>query len=77
MPDESNATDWPTSPPVSPKLLAHTRSPAESNFETNRSLAVPPPAEVNSVVPAPGSKSTVFRNPPVVYTLPDESTATE
>ena len=48
--------------------------PAESNFETNTSYD---PVEVRLVVPAPGSKSTVFWKPPVVYTLPDESTATE
>ena len=33
--------------------------------------------EVSSAVPAPGSKSTVPEKYPVVYTLPDESTATE
>ena len=50
------------------------RFPDESNFETNTSRL---PFEVRSVVPAPGSKSTVSLKPPVVYTLPDESTATE
>ena len=59
---------------VPPKLLAHTRSPDESSFDTNTSL---PPFEVRLRVPAPGSKSTVPSKYPVVYTLPDESTATE
>ena len=50
------------------------RLPDESNFKTNTSL---PPFEVRLVVPEPGSKSTVFWKLPVVYTLPDESAATE
>ena len=78
MPDESTATALPLvearlSPP---NLLAHTRSPDESNFDTNAS-GWPVTAAVNSVVPAPGLKSTVSRNCPVVYTLPDESTDTD
>ena len=48
--------------------------PDESSFETNTSL---PPFDVRLAVPAPGSKSTVPWKSPVVYTLPDESTATE
>ena len=48
--------------------------PDESNFETNTSM---PPFEVRLAVPAPGSKSTVPEKDPAVYTLPDESTATE
>ena len=54
--------------------MAHTRSPDESSFDTNKSVL---PFEVRLVVPAPGSKSTVPEKSPVVYTLPDESTATE
>ena len=54
--------------------MAHTRSPDESNFETNTSCW---PSEVRLAVPEPGSKSTVPLKYPVVYTLPDESTATD
>ena len=50
--------------------------PAESNFETNTSYDWGL-VEVRLAVPAPGSKSTVLRKYPVVYTLPDESTAIE
>ena len=50
------------------------RLPDESNFNTNTSLLL---GAVRLVVPEPGSKSTVLRKSPVVYTLPDESTATE
>ena len=39
-----------------PNLFAKTRFPEASNFETKTS---DPPAVVRSVVPAPGSKSTV------------------
>ena len=60
--------------PVPPKLLAHTRSPDESNFDTNTSSS---PFEVSSSVPSPGLKSAVPSKYPVVYTLPDESTATD
>ena len=75
MPDESTATDSPVAvAEVPPKFLAHTRSPEESNFKTNASLE---PCGVRLVVPAPGSKSAVPEKDPVVYTLPDESTATE
>ena len=74
LPDESTATEVPKSILVPPKDLAHTRSPAESNFDTNTSSLS---AEERLTVPAPGSKSTVPSKSPVVYTLPDESTTTE
>ena len=53
--------------------------PDESNFETNTSVAYGALCEVSSAVPGPGSKSAVPQVPkvPVVYTLPDESTAIE
>ena len=52
--------------------------PDESNFETNALVReTVMKVEVISAVPAPGSKSTVLAKVPVVYTLPDESTATE
>ncbi len=55
--------------------------PDESNFETNTSAAYPAqpvPSWVRLAVPEPGSKSTSsLLKYPVVYTLPDESTATE
>ena len=57
-----------TAPVLVPRL------PDESNFNTNTSLLL---GAVRLVVPEPGSKSTVLRKSPVVYTLPDESTATE
>ena len=63
MPDESTATDSDWSSLVPPKLLAHTRFPDESNFDTNTSKL---PFEVRLVVSAPGSKSTVPLNLPVV-----------
>ena len=48
---------------VPPKLLAQTRLPAESSFETKTSV---PPVEARLVDPAPGSKSTVPLKDPVV-----------
>ena len=48
---------------VPPKLLAQTKLPEESNFETKTS---PRPAEVRLLVPAPGSKSAVPSKYPVV-----------
>ena len=76
MPDESTVTEVPRSAlvPSPPKFAAHTRSPDESSFDMNTSV---PATEVRLVVPGPGSKSAVPQSCPVVYTLPDESTATE
>ena len=48
---------------VPPKLLAQTKLPEESNFETKTSTS---PAEVRVVVPAPGSKSAVPWKDPAV-----------
>jgi hypothetical protein len=53
----------PMSSALPPKLLAHTKLPEESSFETKTSLL---PTEVRLVVPAPGSKSIVLQKYPVV-----------
>ena len=63
MPDESTATEVANSVLVPPKDLAHNRFPAESNFDTNTSLA---PFDVRLTVPAPGSKSNVPWKSPMV-----------
>jgi len=56
LPSAATASAVPASVLVPPRLLAHTKSPAASNFHTNASE---PPAPVSGELPAPGSKSTV------------------
>ncbi len=73
-PASDTAVDPPDNATVTPAPAPVPRLPDESNFKTNTSC---PPFEVRLVVPEPGSKSTVLRKVPVVYTLPDESAATE
>ena len=46
--------------------MTHNRSPDESNFDTNTSSPTSLPFVVRLVVPAPGSKSAVPWNHPVV-----------
>ena len=57
MPEASTATALAMSVLLLPKLLAHKKFPAESNFDTKTSLW---PADVRFAVPTPGSKSTVL-----------------
>ncbi len=72
LPEASTAMPRPWSSFVPPMALAHTKLPEESSFCTKMSLS---PALVRLAVPAPGSKSAVPLNRPVVYTLPEASTA--
>ena len=69
VPDSDTDTDVVDN--VNPAGTAVPRLPDESSLKTNTSLLGPDHegslvVEVNSVVPAPGSKSTVPRNCPVM-----------
>ena len=57
-----------------PIFFAQTKFPEASNFEINISSK---PDEIKLTTPAPGSKSAVPINEPVVYTLPEASSASE
>ena len=64
MPRASNATALAKSKLVPPNDFAHTKFPALSNLETNTSELLAKLLRLN--VPAPGSKSAVPENCPVV-----------
>ena len=63
MPEASTATAVAMSVLLLPKLLAHTKFPDESNFDTKASFR---PADVRFAVPTPGLKSVVSRKYPAV-----------
>ena len=74
FPDASTVMEVPPSLLVPPNDFAQTKLPNGSSFCTKTSEY---PFEVRFVVPAPGSKSTVYWKNPVVYTFPDASTVME
>ena len=63
FPAASTSIDLPPSADTPPIFFAQTKSPWVSSFKINASAS---PLELKSLIPTPGSKSTVFLKYPVV-----------